>query len=164
MSSCRVSSSSQFQTSDGPRCGQIRSYRAQLLGSSVSPCRGRAPDEDLVHLVHGLVAVGGRLHLVADGGLDQPVHLDRVAGISRSTLASEKRVMSVISSPSTVLAARSRLSCGVSDLIISSLLSSVSEIGSGAKQAQSSSSRAAAGDWLLSRSNESRQVTATEVG
>ena len=76
--------------------------------------------------------------------------------ISRSTLASEKRVMSVISSPSTVLAARSRLSCGVSDLIISSLLSSVSEIGSGAKQAQSSSSRAAAGDWLLSRSNESR--------
>ncbi len=75
---------------------------------------------------------------------------------SRSTLASENRVMSVISSPSTVRAARSRLSNGISDLIISSLLSSVSEMGSGAKHAQSSSSRAAPGDWLLSRSNESR--------
>ena len=76
--------------------------------------------------------------------------------ISRSTLASENRVMSVISRPSTLLAARSRLSYGIRDSIISSLLSSESEMGSGAKQAHSSSSRAAAGDWLLSRSNDSR--------
>ena len=75
---------------------------------------------------------------------------------SRSTLASENRVMSVISRPRTLRAARRRRSYGIRDLIISSLLSSDSEMGSGAKQAHSSRSLAAAGDWLLSRSNDSR--------
>ena len=81
MSSWRVSSSSQFQTSDGSRCGQIRSYRAQFSGSSVSPCRGRAP----ARIVCTSCIVSSRsaavLHLGADGRLDQPVHLDRVAAV-----------------------------------------------------------------------------------
>ena len=63
----------------------------------------------------------------------------------RSTLASEYRAISLMSWPRTIRSC-SLLSTWRSDSSISSLYSSDSEMGSGAKNAHSSSSRAAAGD------------------